>query len=109
MLKSTLHKLRPGRAKVSLAPKTAAPFYLSKEWRALITMIKQKRGHYCQDPQHPHGVPRWKGRLYGDHVVELRDGGAPLDPSNIMLRCASCHTRKTAEQRGARYHGHRGV
>jgi 5-methylcytosine-specific restriction protein A len=110
MLKpAILHKLRPGRAKLNLPTKRAASFYLSPEWKQLIASIKQKRGHYCQHPQHPSGVPRWKGRMYGDHIIELKDGGATLDPRNIMLLCHSCHQRKTAEQRGQRYHGHRGV
>jgi 5-methylcytosine-specific restriction protein A len=26
-------------------------------------------------------------RLFGDHIVELRDGGAPLDKRNLTLRC----------------------
>ena len=110
MLKpAVLHKLRPGRAKLNLPAKRAAPFYLSPEWKALIASIKQKRGAYCQDPQHPVGVPRWKGRMFGDHVIELKDGGAALDERNIMLRCGACHTRKTMQQRGVRYHGARGV
>ena len=58
MLKpAVLHKLRPGRAKLNLPAKRAAPFYLSPEWKQLIASIKQKRGHYCQHPQHPAGVP----------------------------------------------------
>ncbi len=110
MLKpAVLHKLRPGRAKLNLPAKRAAPFYLSPEWRELIAFIKQKRGAYCQDANHPTGVPRWKGRIYGDHIVELKDGGVALDPRNIMLRCHSCHQRKTMQQRAVRYHGDRGV
>ena len=31
-------------------------------------------------------------RVFGDHVVELQDGGAPLDKTNVMLRCGLCHT-----------------
>lgn len=32
-------------------------------------------------------------RVFGDHVVELQDGGAPLDKTNVMLRCGSCAQR----------------
>ena len=103
LLKPLMHKLRPGRQKVELKPKQAKPFYLSQEWRALMITIRKQRGNQCHDPDHPPGIPRGRGRIYGDHIVELNDGGTALDPSNIMLRCPSCHQRKTAQQRIARY------
>ena len=81
-------------------PKTADNFYHSREWRDLISYLIKTRGRQCEDPRHDSSRPA--GRLYGDHIVELRDGGAPLDPSNIMLRCARCHGRKTAEERAKR-------
>jgi 5-methylcytosine-specific restriction protein A len=40
--------------------------------------------------------------VYGDHIIELQDGGALLDPANVMLRCAPCHGRKTAAERDKR-------
>lgn len=81
--------------------KTADPFYLSREWRRLMSVLVATRGRRCQDPACL--SPQRTGiRVFGDHVVELADGGAPLDPSNILLRCGSCHTRKTAAARAAR-------
>jgi 5-methylcytosine-specific restriction protein A len=82
-------------------PKTADPFYLSPEWRALMGAIIAERGRRCQDPHHQ-GLHQRGTRVFGDHVVELKDGGAPLDPTNVLLRCGSCHTRKTAATRAAR-------
>jgi 5-methylcytosine-specific restriction enzyme A len=41
-------------------------------------------------------------RIYGDHILELKDGGALLDEDNVLLRCGSCHGRKTAAVRGER-------
>jgi 5-methylcytosine-specific restriction endonuclease McrA len=41
-------------------------------------------------------------RVYGDHIIELQDGGALLDPSNVALRCAPCHGRKTVLERDKR-------
>jgi len=81
--------------------KTADPFYLSREWRALMARIIATRGRRCQD-QHHRGPHDPAARIYGDHIRELRDGGAPLDERNVMLRCASCHTRKTMEARAGR-------
>jgi hypothetical protein len=43
-----------------------------------------------------------EGWLYLDHVVELRDGGARLDPRHVMFRCISCHTRKTPAEAARR-------
>jgi len=83
-------------------PKVAAPAYQSREWKALIAAIIRERGRRCEDPacQSPnHGAGQ---KVYGDHVVELQDGGALLDPSNVMLRCAPCHGRKTAAESNKR-------
>lgn len=83
-------------------PKTAAPIYRTPEyarWRAEV--IARANGR-CQDPdckaRHYPGQ-----RLFADHIVELRDGGAPFDPANGMARCGSSHTRKTAHARAVRH------
>lgn len=84
--------------------KTANPFYLTPEWRALVCEIIRERGARCEDPQCRY--PERAGiRLFGDHIVELQDGGAPLDKANVMLRCGSCHTRKTSAVRAQRMAG----
>lgn len=83
------------------APKTTNPFYLSPEWRALVAEIIRERGAKCEDPACR--LPGRVGiRVFGDHIVELADGGAPLDKKNVMLRCGSCHTRKTNAERAKR-------
>ncbi len=87
---------------ISVARKAAEPFYLSPAWRALMVSIIAKRGRRCEDP-HCDGRTHKPGmRVFGDHIIELRDGGAPLDPSNVMLRCGASHTRKTLAARGVR-------
>jgi 5-methylcytosine-specific restriction endonuclease McrA len=90
----------PGRIaaappKVGRAPKVAAPFYLSAAWKALVASIIKRRGRKCEDC----GA---EGYVIGDHVNEIRDGGALLDEDNIMLLCAKCHGRKTAKAKRAR-------
>lgn len=99
-----LVKPRVRTASVAIArvpPKKAEPFYLSPAWRALIDDIKAERGERCEDPAHDPTRSR-ACRCIGDHIVELRDGGAPLDRRNIMLRCWPCHGRKTAAAARAR-------
>lgn len=80
-------------------PKTADDFYATPAWRKLRNEIVAERGYRCEDP-HCDGPPY--AMLYGDHVVELKDGGAPLDKANILLRCPPCHARKTARARADR-------
>lgn len=91
-----------------VAPKVAAPIYSTPEyerWRAAV--IKRANGR-CQDA-HCRKVDRRASRLFADHVVELKDGGAPFDVNNGLARCGSCHTRKTAAARAARQRGTPGL
>lgn len=84
--------------RLKLPPKVADQFYQSREWRQLVTRIKRERGAYCVKCGSTH-------RLIGDHIVERRDGGADLDPSNVELLCFTCHQRKTAAARAQRAKG----
>jgi hypothetical protein len=93
----------PRRAKLTVPAKVVDPFYQSAEWRALMASIIEERGARCEDPDHEPGRPRVGIRIFGDHIVERRDGGEPLDRRNILLRCGSCHSRKTAAERARRY------
>ncbi|MCP1832817.1 HNH endonuclease signature motif containing protein [Bradyrhizobium sp. USDA 4545] len=110
-LRTIGHKLRPSArpSRIMVRPKEAAPFYLSPEWKALMRQIIKVRGRRCEDPQHDVAKPREDVRLYGDHIVEIADGGRKLDPSNVMLRCGPCHGRKTAQSRADRARGVGGV
>jgi 5-methylcytosine-specific restriction enzyme A len=102
-------KLRPSSAvKVRLPDKRVEGFYTSPEWRALMEQIITERfgdrsRARCEDPHcltpHRRGI-----RIFGDHIKERKDGGALLDKYNILCRCGSCHTRKTAAERAKRLH-----
>lgn len=82
-------------------PKVADPIYNTPAWRALIAGIIRVRGRKCEDRACT--MPGRTGiRVFGDHIRELQDGGALLDPNNVMLRCGSCHTRKTIAERAKR-------
>jgi 5-methylcytosine-specific restriction protein A len=81
--------------------KTVDPFYVSPQWRALVNHIRRERGWRCEDPKCATPYGPWK-QIYCDHVVELSDGGAPLEVCNVLQRCGLCHGRKTAEAKVAR-------
>jgi hypothetical protein len=101
-LKPRIRVLDTRRVKpLKRAPTAADGFYASSEWRSFVTEIIEERGRRCEDSacKTPHGP--W-GRIIGDHIREISDGGLRLDPRNIMLRCAGCHNRKTAEERTRR-------
>ena len=76
--------------------KRADAFYVSKEWRALMGTILKQRGRACER------CGRSGCRIFGDHIVELKDSGAKLDPKNVQLLCGSCHTAKTARAKAQR-------
>lgn len=101
-LRSLAPRIRSLELRTALPPeKTADTIYRSPEWRALVERLIVERARICQDVQCP--TPgRWQGRLIADHVVEIKDGGAPLDPRNVLLRCSTCHARKTAREAAAR-------
>jgi hypothetical protein len=58
-------------------PKAYQPVYYSRAWRRLVAQLKLERGVYCQ------ACGKHATYLEADHVVELKDGGAPLDPANV--------------------------
>jgi len=79
-------------------PKVADPFYFSAEWIALRDRVRREAGGRCQVP----GCGRIERGMIVDHIVELKDGGAPLDRSNTRLMCRSHHNQKTAAERAKR-------
>lgn len=105
-LRSIGRKLREsGAVKIKLPEKRVDGFYVSPAWRGLMQEIIAERGRRCQDPDHDPTRPRTGVRIFGDHIREMRD--APhlaLDKGNILLRCGSCHTRKTTAERARRLH-----
>lgn len=89
-------------AKVRALPKVADRFYQSPEWIALRERRKR-------DPDYAAAKARLKPGewLVLDHVVELKDGGSPLDPANTKWRTHSEHQAKTARARASRAAGGR--
>lgn len=74
-----------------------------KDW---ARRVKQRAKWRCEHVDHngvrcEHRYPKHK--LYADHVIEIRDGGAALDLSNGQCLCAVHHSEKTAQERAIRY------
>lgn len=84
-------RIAPAPSRTKAAPKMADTFYQSAEWKAL----KAKRR---RDPDHAVALKRCKPGewLVLDHVVEIKDGGASLDPANTQWLTHSEHQAKTA-------------
>jgi hypothetical protein len=81
--------------------KRAGGFYLSPKWKAFRNLLITQRGWRCEDPRCETPRGPWK-QIYGDHIVEIVDGGAKLDPLNVLLRCGVCHGRKTRDAKRKR-------
>jgi hypothetical protein len=90
---------------VARETKQADAYYLTPQHRAWCRYIVMRAGRRCEAidgglrctkawPQH---------RLFADHVVELQDGGAPLDPNNGQCLCSSHHNIKTMRERAKRH------
>jgi 5-methylcytosine-specific restriction endonuclease McrA len=77
-------------------PKAYWPVYYSKAWRRLVAQLKLERGEYRQ------ACGRHATYLEADHIIELKDGGAALDPANVHLLCRPRHARKTNQARDER-------
>ena len=77
-------------------PKVSEPFYSSPEWIALRDAERVAAKGICRR------LGCGKRGFIVDHIVEIGDGGAKLDPANVELLCSSHHTSKTAAARAAR-------
>lgn len=91
----------PGRlgsapARVARPVKVALPFYKTLEWTQLCKAIEAERGKRCEQ------CAKTGVRMFRDHVIELKDGGAALDKRNIRQLCGRCHSIKTAASKRAR-------
>lgn len=84
---------------VAPMPKEADPHYQSPEHKAWRLEVMRRARWRCQAPG---CTVRYPERLFADHIVELRDGGAPFDPANGQAFCGSHHSKKTAQARAER-------
>ncbi|NVO13884.1 MAG: HNH endonuclease [Rhodoplanes sp.] len=80
-------------------PKDTDPHYSTQAHRAWRAGVYRRAGYACEACG-ARGV-----KLYADHIHELRDGGAALDPANGQCLCAGCHMVKTTTARAERQGG----
>ena len=70
---------------------TAQKFYDSPAWRK-VRQLKMNRSPFCEICS---AKNRFAKAGVVDHIVEIRDGGAPLDLENLQSLCRACHNQKT--------------
>ena len=73
--------------------------YATPEYQANRAMALARAKGCCQDPDHE--GPRFINdprAVHADHVVAVQDGGTD-QYTNLMIRCRSCHSRKTLKER----------
>lgn len=76
--------------------KPTLDFYGSASWKALRLQVQRECKRTCQ------GCGKTDTRIYVDHIVEMKDGGAPLERSNLQGVCSRCHALKTANEKRKR-------
>lgn len=103
-LKTLGSRLTRPAPRLSAAPKTADPFYLSPEWRSLKERRKLEPDYFAALARRKYP----QERLILDHDKEIKDGGALLDPANTVWRTMSEHQAKTAKARAKRAAGRGG-
>lgn len=101
MIKMIKPGLQTAPRQLASPVKLVDPVYQSVQWQALLASIKAVRGNRCEVP----GCTSGHATIIGDHIVELKDGGAPFDRRNVQLMCLPCHNRKTAKAARVRREG----
>jgi 5-methylcytosine-specific restriction endonuclease McrA len=96
-LRNVAPRVRLVSTSIAAVPeKQADPHYLTPEhrrWRELVIKLSGGRCRECKTSGR---------RLFADHIVELRDGGDPVDPFNGQALCGRCHSLKTSAARARR-------
>ena len=86
------------RSAARVPPKVAESIYTTPEFKDWALKVKKRAGFRCEAP----GCGRVGVRMFADHIVEVKDGGAKFDLRNGQCLCGSCHTTKTAAERSRR-------
>jgi hypothetical protein len=81
------------------------PIYSGPEWQAVRRLVLERDGHRCQlmCSTKCQGVA-----THCDHIVDVLDGGARLDPANLRAACRSCNIAQRNRRVAARARAARG-
>lgn len=93
------YKIKCGcNPKVHEQPKKTEPFYGTARWK------KFRKWYLSNNPMCETCLTNNKfvPAQMVDHIIELKDGGNPLDQKNTQALCWSCHAKKTARVRSGR-------
>ena len=74
-------------------PRHGASIYRTARWKAVRKLAKDRDDWRCVEC----GA---RGRLEVDHIIAIRDGGAPFDLNNLQTLCIVHHARKTRLEMG---------
>ena len=80
------------------------PVYNTPEFQRWRAHVVARAGGQCEAIDHGYRCSKARPdhRVYADHIIELRDGGAPFDLNNGRCLCASHHELKTMAVRANR-------
>lgn len=89
---------------VTILPKVARPIYQTPEYRAWREAVIERAGGRCEAIENGQRCAKAAPlhRMFADHRIEVRDGGALHDVTNGQCLCGAHHTAKTAAARSAR-------
>jgi 5-methylcytosine-specific restriction enzyme A len=98
-------RLAYANTRVQLAPRWRDPFYETVAYRQWRRLVLERAGGQCQHVDgfgHRCSNQSPTSRMYAHHIVEVKDGGALLDPSNGEALCHAHHEQKSALARARR-------
>lgn len=100
-LRALMSRVASAPSRLKAAPKEADSDYLTAEHRAWAAGVIGRAAGRCQWPGCTKAAP--EHRMVADHIHEMKDGGAKLDPSNGQCLCVAHNTLKGVRARASRH------